>query len=147
MGTLIFAEWIGLAFGRNRSIKGYSSGNHIKRYRLQQSVESVKTVDDLSTHQDNEMLADMRDYDAAMERIAAGEELVPAEVVYALLDGGNPIRVWREYRGLSPAQLAAKAGIRASYLSQLEAGKRDGTVEILSTLAAELGVALDDLAG
>ena len=93
------------------------------------------------------MLADVRDYDAAIERIAAGEELIPAEVVYALLDGGNPIRVWREYRGSSQAQLAAKAGISASYLSQLESGKRDGTVEILSTLAAELGVALDDLAG
>lgn len=63
------------------------------------------------------MLADVRDYDAAMERIAAGEELVPAEVVYALLDGGNPIRVWREYRGLNQVRLAAKVGISASYLS------------------------------
>jgi hypothetical protein len=31
-----------------------------------------------------------------MERIATGEELVPAEVVYAVLDSGNPIHVWRE---------------------------------------------------
>ncbi len=91
------------------------------------------------------MLADVRDYDAAIERIAAGEELIPAEVVYALLDGGNPIRVWREYRGLSLAQLAAKAGIRASYLSQLEAGKREGRVEILSTIASAMDVWLDDL--
>ncbi len=60
-----------------------------------------------SANQDAEMLADVRDYDAAVERIAAGEELVPAEVVYALLDGGNPIRVWREYRGLNQVQLAA----------------------------------------
>ena len=97
--------------------------------------------------EDAEMLADVRDYDAAMERIAAGEELVPAEVVYALLDGGNPIRIWREHRGMSQSELATRAGISASYLSQLESGKRDGTVEILSTLAAELGVALDDLAG
>lgn len=107
----------------------------------------MKSVDDSSSYQANETLADVRDYDAAMERIAAGEELIPAEVVYALLDGGNPIRVWREYRGLSQAELAAKAGISASYLSQLEAGKRDGTVEVLSALAVELGVALDDLAG
>ncbi len=107
----------------------------------------MKSVDDSPAHPDNEILADVRDYDAAMERIAAGEELVPAEVVYALLDGGNPIRVWREYRGLNQVQLAAKVGISASYLLQLESGKRDGTVEILSTLAAELGVALDDLAG
>lgn len=93
------------------------------------------------------MLADVRDYDEAMKRIAAGEELVPAEVVYALLDGGNPIRVWREHRGLSQAELAAKAGISATYLSQLESGKRDGTIEVLQDISAVLGVPLDDLAG
>ena len=91
------------------------------------------------------MLADVCDYDAAMERIAAGEELIPAEVVYALLDGGNSIRVWREYRGLSQAELAAKAGISASYLSQLEAGKRDGRMEVLGAIATALNVTLDDL--
>jgi predicted transcriptional regulator len=63
-----------------------------------------------------------------MERIAAGEELVPAEVVYALLDGGNPIRVWREYRVLSQSDLASQAVTSASYLSRLESGKRDGTI-------------------
>jgi predicted transcriptional regulator len=93
------------------------------------------------------MLADVRDYDAAMERIAAGEELIPSEVVYALLDGGNPIRVWREFRGLSQAELAAQAGISASYLSQLESGKRDGTMEVLQGVAAALGIGLDDIAG
>ena len=95
--------------------------------------------------EDAEMLADVRDYDEAMKRIAEGEELVPAEVVYALLDGSNPIRVWREYRGLSQAELAAKAGISASYLSQLEAGKREGRVEILSAIASVMDVSLDDL--
>ena len=97
--------------------------------------------------EDAEMLADVRDYDAAMERIAAGAGMCPAGVRLAPFGGGNPIRVWREYRGLSQAELAAKAGISASYLSQLESGKRDGTVEVLSALAVELGVALDDLAG
>ena len=97
--------------------------------------------------QDAEMSADVRDYDAAMERIATGEELVPAEVVYAVLDSGNPIRVWREHRGLSQAELAAQVGISASYLSQLESGERDGTIEVLQGVAAALGVDLDDLVG
>ena len=40
-------------------------------------------------------------------RLAAGqEELVPAAVVNALLDGANPVRVWRDYRGLSAKDLA-----------------------------------------
>ena len=97
--------------------------------------------------EDAEMLADVRDYDAAMERIAAGEELVPAEVVYALLDGGNPIRIWREHRGMSQSELATRAGISASYLSQLESGKRDGTMDVLQGIAGALGVVLDDLVG
>jgi DNA-binding XRE family transcriptional regulator len=97
--------------------------------------------------EDAEMLEDIRDYDVAMAAIAKGEELIPAEVVYALLDGENRIRVWREYRGLSQAHLAEQAGISAAYLSQIEGGKRDGTAEVLSKLAAILNVSLDDLVG
>jgi len=95
--------------------------------------------------EDAEMLADVHDYDAGMQAIAEGEELIPAEVVYSLLDGGNPIRVWREYRGLSQAELATRAGISASYLSQLESDKRDGTMDVLSALAEALNVGLEDL--
>lgn len=94
-----------------------------------------------------EMLSDIRDYDEAMQAIAEGEEIIPADVVYALYEGGNPIRVWREYRGLSQSELAAKAGISASYLSQLEAGKRAGTTEVLSAIAAALDLTLDDVVG
>lgn len=95
--------------------------------------------------EDAEMLADVRDYDAALQAIDKGEELIPAEVVYALLDGGNPIRVWREHRGLSQTELAGKVGISSSYLSQLESGKRDGTTEVLAAIATALNLTLDDL--
>lgn len=82
------------------------------------------------------------------ERLAAGEEeLLPAEMVDRLLDGQNPIRVWREHRGSSVKALAEKAGIAPSYLSQIETGKRDGTLETLKKLADALGVALVDLVG
>lgn len=95
--------------------------------------------------EDAEMLADVRDYDAALQAINQGKELIPAEVVYALLDGGNPIRVWREHRGLSQTELAGMVGISPSYLSQLESGKRDGTAEVLATIATALNLTLDDL--
>ena len=45
------------------------------------------------------MLSDIRDQDAALEDIEQGEELVPSEVIYAIMDGENPIRVWREFKG------------------------------------------------
>ncbi len=94
-----------------------------------------------------EMLEDIRDYDAAKAAVENGEdELIPAEVVYAILDGENPIKVWREYRGLTQQQLADKVKISKPYLSQIETGKRTGTTEILSTIAKALDVSLDEVA-
>ena len=58
---------------------------------------------------DAEMLQDIRAYDEAKKAVEEGEEIVPSEVVYALLDGENPIRVWREYRGLTQRELAEVA--------------------------------------
>ncbi|MCA9973062.1 MAG: helix-turn-helix transcriptional regulator [Anaerolineales bacterium] len=95
--------------------------------------------------EDAEMLQDIRDYDDAMRRIAAGEEVVPAELVYAMVDGAHPVKVWREYRGLTQRQLAAQAGISPAYLSQIEAGKRTGSTEVLQAIARALNLALDDI--
>ena len=92
-----------------------------------------------------EMLSDVRDYDAAMENIEQGEELVPSEVVYAILDGENPIRVWREYRGYTQKELAESAGISKPYLSQIETGKRTGTTEVLSAIASALDLTIDEI--
>lgn len=93
-----------------------------------------------------EMLEDIRDYDAAKAALEKGEdELIPSEVVYAILDGENPIKVWREYRGLTQQQLAAAVGISKPYLSQIETGKRKGTTEILSAIAKAVGVSLDEV--
>lgn len=82
------------------------------------------------------------------QRLAVGEEeLIPAEIVDRLLGGENRIRVWREHRGLTVAALAARAGIAQPFLSQIETGKRDGTVETLRRIADALSLTLDDLVG
>jgi DNA-binding XRE family transcriptional regulator len=94
---------------------------------------------------DPEMAEDIRAYDEAKKAIAEGEELIPSEVTYALLDGANPVRVWREYRGLTQQQLAQSAGISVPYLSQIESGKRAGSTEVLASLARGLARSLDDL--
>lgn len=96
--------------------------------------------------EDAEMLQDIRDYDAVKAAIAQGtEELIPAEVAFALLDGGNPVKIWRDYRGLGQQQLAEMVGISTPYLSQIETGKRSGTAEMLRAIAKALGVGLDEI--
>jgi len=93
-----------------------------------------------------EMLPDIRDYDSVKTAIEQGkEELVPSEVTFALLDKENPVKVWREYRGLTQQQLAGIVGISTSYLSQIETSKRTGTTEILLAVAKALRVTLDDI--
>jgi len=86
-----------------------------------------------------EDLKDFRDY------MRSPEESFPAEVVNRLLDGDNPIRVWREYRGFTQAQLAEKTGVTVAHISQLENGKRECSVKLLKALAAALNVDLEML--
>lgn len=91
--------------------------------------------------------ADAAVIDRFRERLAAGEEeLVPADIVNRLLAGDNPVRVWREHRGLTARALAEAAGLTPAFLSQIEGGQRDGSFETMRKLAAALRVALDDLA-
>ena len=93
-----------------------------------------------------EELEDIRDYDAAKAELERGEdELIPADVVFAILDGENPVKVWREFRGLTQQQLADAAGISKPYLSQIETGKRKGSADILSALAKALQVTLEEV--
>lgn len=91
-------------------------------------------------------VADVRAFDEATRRLASGEdELVPAEMVNRILDGENALRVWREYRGLTVKQLADQAGVSAPFVSQIETGQRDGSVETMRKLAGVLKISLDDL--
>jgi len=81
------------------------------------------------------------------EAYTAGREfLVPAEIVRRELAGESSIKLWREHRGLTQQELATRAGISKPYLSQIETGKRQGTIETLSAIARSLDVPLDVLA-
>lgn len=87
--------------------------------------------------------------DVAVYRAAKAipeEELVPAEVVNRILDGESAVTVWREHRGMTQAALAKAAGLSTAYVSQIEAGKRVGTVTALRGIAKALNVGLDELA-
>jgi transcriptional regulator with XRE-family HTH domain len=91
-------------------------------------------------------MSNIQDYDAAKTAVESGkQELIPAEVVFAILDGANPINVWREARGLTQQQLANATGISKPYLSQIETGKRKGSTEKLVAIANASHISLEDI--
>ena len=93
-----------------------------------------------------ELLEDIKDFDSISAAIERGdEELIPAEVVNAILDGQNPIKVWREYRRLTQQQVADAIQISKPYLSQIETGKRTGTTDVLSAIAEVLNISLEQI--
>jgi transcriptional regulator with XRE-family HTH domain len=71
--------------------------------------------------------------------------LVPEEIVRRELKGESAVKLWRAHRGLTQQELARRAGISKPYLSQIETGKRQGTVETLNAIARALDVPLDVL--
>ncbi len=78
--------------------------------------------------------------------IAAGDdEVVPADIVRRLIAGENKVKVWRSHRGLSGRDLAAAAGVSAPFISEIESGKKDGSVSVMKKIADVLKVDLDDL--
>ncbi|KQV38252.1 MULTISPECIES: helix-turn-helix transcriptional regulator [unclassified Rhizobium] len=93
-----------------------------------------------------EMLADVAAYDNAKQRIADGDDVgMPIDFVDRLIDGESPLRVWRDFRGLSGRELASRIGISAAYLSEIETGKKEGSLSVLKAIAVVLDVDLDDL--
>ncbi|WP_315701762.1 MULTISPECIES: helix-turn-helix transcriptional regulator [unclassified Bradyrhizobium] len=94
-----------------------------------------------------EEAADARAVDEIKRKLATGEEeLIPAEFADRLINGENKIRVWREYRGMTGKELAEKTGLAAPYISQLETGNREGTIDTFKKIAAALRVDIDDIA-
>ncbi|WP_377295360.1 helix-turn-helix domain-containing protein [Rhizobium sp. SG2393] len=99
----------------------------------------------LLSEDDYEDLIDGLQADAIMARVDAGEETWPFEVVQAKANGENPVRVYRQYRKMTTTELAAAAGISQPYLSDIETGKKPGSVAVLLRIARALKVDLDDL--
>ena len=98
------------------------------------------------SREDYEDLVDVGEATKISERIRSGEEeLVPSEIVNALIDGANPVRVWRNHRGITARELARRTELSAAYISEIETGKKDGSISSMKKIATVLGVDLDDL--
>ena len=97
-----------------------------------------------------EELEDARDLAALRraerKRRAGKAEYVPVDVVDRLVAGEHPVRVWRQHREMSLQALARASGVKPGYLSEIETGKKPGSVRALHSIAKALTLSLDDLA-
>ena len=76
---------------------------------------------------------------------AIREALVPGDIAERLIAGENPVKVWRDYRGMTQVELAEKIGLDQADVSRIERGQREPTGRILRALAGALDVTVGDL--
>ena len=92
-----------------------------------------------------EELGDMDDRRAVDAAAAGRGTFLSVDQVRRILDGASPLRVYREHRGLTLQALADRIGVGKSHLSQIETGKKNGSLKVRRDCAAALDVDLDDL--
>ena len=85
--------------------------------------------------------ADAEIYRQRKADLEAGYDIVlPVEVSARCRKGESLLRAVRNWRGLTQAEVAEKSGLTQGYLSDLEAGKREGTPQTLRKIAEAMGV-------
>ena len=106
----------------------------INRAEFERLIQRVEDIEDV---------LQMR----SLEERVAGEGIPPGSLPVAaaerILDGESPLRVWREHRGMTLAQLAAASGLGLSYISEIETGKKAGSVQARKKLAQALSTTID----
>ena len=72
----------------------------------------------------------------------AGREIALPDAVWARIldDGENPVKVLREHRNLTQAQLAERAGIAQPFISKLERGESAARMATWDAIADALAV-------
>lgn len=77
------------------------------------------------------------------ELTAVNDETFPSAFVDKLFDSDNKIGVWREYRGITMTQLANAVGVSQGYISDIENGKKDGSIKVIKAIAEVLQTDID----
>lgn len=79
----------------------------------------------------------------AMTNDTANDDELPDDILDEIVAAkDNAIKILRKYRGFTQAELAEKAGISRPYLTEIETGKKDGSVRAIKSIAEALGVSM-----
>lgn len=102
-------------------------------------VEAAEDAEDLAH------LAAQEERERILGIEAARRDCLPGELVARMLEGEHPVRLWREQRGLTLSDLATRASVAVSYLSEIESGRKPGSIRAFRKLAQALDLSVDDL--
>ena len=76
----------------------------------------------------------------------ANDNILPDDILDALSAGqDHPVKIIRKFRGMTQADLAKTSGISRPYLTEIETGKKDGSIRAMKALAEALDVSVGDL--
>jgi|FLOH01.1.fsa_nt_gi DNA-binding Xre family transcriptional regulator len=82
----------------------------------------------------------------AKQEIAQGQdELIPLEIMERLMSDESKLKVWREYRKLTPKDLSEKSGVSVSVISKIENNKQSIDLIKMRKFVAVLNLDYDDL--
>ena len=73
------------------------------------------------------------------------EQHIPTDVFDQVLDGANPVKIYREWRGYSVKELSVKTGISEQIIYGIESGSRKGNVSHYQKIAHALNLIVDDI--
>lgn len=86
------------------------------------------------------VLVPLHDY-RAMTGSGAAESDLPENLLDELAaKQRHPVRILRKHRKMTQAELADKAGISRPYLTEIETGKKDGSLRAIKALAEAMDV-------
>ena len=55
----------------------------------------------------------------------------------------HPVKILRRFRGMTQAQLAASSGLSRPYLTEIETGRKPGSISTLKSIANALNVSVN----
>jgi DNA-binding XRE family transcriptional regulator len=91
------------------------------------------------------VLVPLHDY-TQLKNANANSEL-PDDVLQKITLGKeSAIKIIRKHRGLTQEDLANEAGISRPYLTEIETGRKEGSIRSLKAIATALNVPLEKLA-
>ncbi len=100
---------------------------------------------ELESLQDCAAVAERRAYERQVGKDNARRDYLTGDEAIRLLNGENPLKVWREKRGLSQRALAAATDIGNSYLAEIETNRKPGSGDAYRKLGAVLHVPPEEL--